>query len=201
MAQGSGGQTGNLAKVREIFVCPDAPLEVRSNLFSSASTVHYECHPILMPQLLFPWGYFPTNGALRAPYRIAKVKRSSEIAMIWDAPLEPPDWKVKYDVPVSSQLDNWAIFSSPWMLNTPYSTTRRLESSIDMTAANGPAYTNQDSINNSQTIRFRHKKDTLANALMVDGHVESFTYDPKKKPNDPLVTSLLRKNIYVNPPS
>ena len=44
-------------------------------------------------------------------------------------------------------------------------------------------------------------KDTLANALMVDGHVESFTYDPKKKFNDPLVTTLKRKNIYVNAPN
>src|SRR4051812_4906728 len=55
MAQGSGGQTGNVAKIRQLFVCPDAPLESKSDLFSSASTVHYECHPILMPQLLFPW--------------------------------------------------------------------------------------------------------------------------------------------------
>jgi hypothetical protein len=33
---------------------------------------------------------------------------------------------------------------------------------------------------------------------MCDGHVESFKYDKRKKPNDPLATTFLRKNCYVN---
>jgi hypothetical protein len=28
--------------------------------------------------------------------------------------------------------------------------------------------------------------------------VQTFTYNPKKAPNDPTVTDLLRKNVYVN---
>jgi prepilin-type processing-associated H-X9-DG protein len=207
MAQGSGGQTGNLAKVREIFSCPEAPPESRSDLYMSASGIHYECHPILMPQLLFPWTPGPTDPtgthALRAPYKIAKVRRSSEIALIFDAPLDPTNqMRVKYEVPVATAIDNGGIFSSPYLLDTPYSTTRKLEESINMTPSGSlNIYANKDITQNAQTIRFRHKKDTLANALMVDGHVESFTYDPKKKPNDPLVTSMLRRNIYVNPPN
>jgi prepilin-type processing-associated H-X9-DG protein len=52
---------------------------------------------------------------------------------------------------------------------------------------------------NELNIRFRHISDTTANALMADGHVESFKYDKSKAPNDPHVTTLLKKNIYVNP--
>ena len=102
MAQGGGGQTGNVAKIRELFVCPDAPQDVKAQQYSSASTVNYECHPILMPQLLFPW----RGDALRAPYKISKVRRSSEIAMIFDAPLDPTGgFKILYDVPVAGQID------------------------------------------------------------------------------------------------
>src|SRR5438874_5138836 len=53
MAQGSGGQTGNVARIRQLFTCPDAPIEAKADLYSSASTVHYEYHPILMPQMLY----------------------------------------------------------------------------------------------------------------------------------------------------
>jgi len=34
---------------------------------------------------------------------------------------------------------------------------------------------------------------------MVDGHVESFRYDKRKGPDDPKVTTLHRKHVYVNP--
>jgi hypothetical protein len=34
---------------------------------------------------------------------------------------------------------------------------------------------------------------------MADGHVETFTYNKRLKPTDAKVTSLLRRNINVNP--
>jgi prepilin-type processing-associated H-X9-DG protein len=57
---------------------------------------------------------------------------------------------------------------------------------------------NHDNFGNYATIRFRHMRDTIANSLMADGHVESFRYDKTKKPNDPLVSTFLRRNVYVN---
>jgi prepilin-type processing-associated H-X9-DG protein len=45
----------------------------------------------------------------------------------------------------------------------------------------------------AQTARFRHMKDTVLNALMVDGHVESFHFN-----QDPQKSNFLRKNINVN---
>jgi prepilin-type processing-associated H-X9-DG protein len=43
-------------------------------------------------------------------------------------------------------------------------------------------------------MRFRHKNDTQANALMLDGHVESFKFNKSTKKTD-----MLMKNISVNP--
>ena len=91
------------------------------------------------------------------------------------------------------------ISRSPYLLDNYPGSTIDLGSSIDLTSAMGTLYPpNQDNFGNYATIRFRHMKDTVANVLMVDGHVERFTYDPKKPPNDPHVTTLLRRNINVN---
>jgi prepilin-type processing-associated H-X9-DG protein len=46
---------------------------------------------------------------------------------------------------------------------------------------------------NPFNIRFRHMQNSVANALMLDGHVESFSFNPKTN-----VTSLVDKNIFVN---
>jgi prepilin-type processing-associated H-X9-DG protein len=47
---------------------------------------------------------------------------------------------------------------------------------------------------NPYNIRFRHLNNTTANALMVDGHVENYTFNAKDGS-----TSLLFKNFMVNP--
>ncbi len=60
-------------------------------------------------------------------------------------------------------------------------------------ATSNPAYFNTDQTPNLGTIRFRHNRNTVANALMVDGHVENYNYNPKNQ-----TTDLLRKNINVN---
>jgi len=55
--------------------------------------------------------------------------------------------------------------------------------------------TDDGSSNNMQNpynIRFRHLSNTTCNALMLDGHVETYTYNAKTG-----VTSLLMKNIAV----
>jgi prepilin-type processing-associated H-X9-DG protein len=57
-----------------------------------------------------------------------------------------------------------------------------------------PIYFNTDQDYNWATIRFRHHGNSQANALMVDGHVENYTYNPKSQ-----TTDLLKKNINVNP--
>src|SRR5207302_4381846 len=72
--------------------------------------------------------------------------------------------------------------------------------SIDVLASNGAAYTNKDSFNQNDAvgssnwgcIRFRHLKDTAANVLMADGHVETHRLS-----SDKLHSTLKRLNINV----
>ena len=76
------------------------------------------------------------------------------------------------------------------------------DDSVDMTVLNQPVnkFVNLDHPMNPRNIRFRHRKNTVANALMVDGHVESFEFNPRKASNNKTVTNFKRKNLYVNKP-
>jgi prepilin-type N-terminal cleavage/methylation domain-containing protein/prepilin-type processing-associated H-X9-DG protein len=187
---------GNTNSLRQLFVCPDAPIVIQEQNVTG-NLVHYECHPILMPQLLHPW----RTDALRAPYKISKVRRSSEIALIFDCPVDPTQGiKITDDVPVATRLDNGGIWGPAALLDS-YAGGVNPDSSVNMLGTNVNIPVNSDSAGNPGNIRFRHKKDTMANALMVDGHVETFTYDPKKGANNSRVTTLKRKNVYVNAPS
>jgi prepilin-type N-terminal cleavage/methylation domain-containing protein/prepilin-type processing-associated H-X9-DG protein len=187
------------ALIREIFLCPDAP----TGRSQATAGVHYLCHPRLMPDT---WVLSPPPTYSPPPYKLPKIKRSAEIALIFDAPLVPDgagNWKVWADVAVANQIDKQAIFSAKGLSeSTPnWGVTIKGDDSIDMTpiAQGGvPPAVNADTQGNTQTIRFRHNKDTVANVLMVDGHVEPFMFNKKKPVNDPGVTNFLRKNVYVN---
>jgi prepilin-type processing-associated H-X9-DG protein/prepilin-type N-terminal cleavage/methylation domain-containing protein len=187
------------AKLRELFICPDSP----GSSVSAANhgAVQYQCHPRLMPS--FPSGPFNPDPSkpVAKPYKLAKIKQSSEIGLIWDAPLmlQGDAWKTQYDSAVSDHIDNGACWPPRSLLNTNYAASGvSPDDSVDMRALSGGP-PNTDHPQNIQNIRFRHMKDTRANVLMVDGHVEAFTYNPKKAPNDKTVTDFKRRNLYVNP--
>jgi prepilin-type N-terminal cleavage/methylation domain-containing protein/prepilin-type processing-associated H-X9-DG protein len=198
---------GNTSQLHEVFMCPDAPGDsAKSDL--SVGMVHYMCNPRLMPQLGYGMGMDPAGpaGVALAPYKLGKIKRSSEIAMVFDGPLIPlgNNWKVLWDTPVANHIDHgrflgWDI---PYSCLTddysePSAAGMNPSDSIDMRAWGG-GLPNADQPGNSETIRFRHMRDTVANALMADGHVEAFSYNPRLAPNDPKVTTFLRRNINVN---
>jgi prepilin-type processing-associated H-X9-DG protein len=149
-----------------------------------------------------------------SPYKLGDIKRSAEVVLIFDAPLVMNSsgiWKVWSDTPVANFVDggrmqSWGNAPKTFLLDNYEGTTLAADTSIEMSARNsgnfdngpGTSYVNTDSPNNLMTVRFRHMKNTVANALLADGHVESFTYNPKRAPNDPQVTNLLRKNFCVN---
>ena len=80
--------------------------------------------------------------------------------MIWDAPLDPTQGlKIKWDVPVSNQIDNWAIYGPAHMTDS-YAGGVKATDSINLSAvggANSPPV-NSDDPNNWQTIRFRSSR-------------------------------------------
>jgi len=198
----------NAAKLRELFICPEAPLPPKySAANGSVHLLHYICHPRLMTHIGATIG---GNETLHGPYKIAKVRRSSEIILIMDASLNHLDgfgqggiYQVKSNVPVAGGIDSEGLWTGPTYLTDNYGPTGpQPNESINMNPgaiSNGsPSLRNRDNNFNPGNIRFRHFKDTVANVLMVDGHVQSFRYDPRKAGNDPAVTDLLRKNLFVN---
>jgi prepilin-type N-terminal cleavage/methylation domain-containing protein/prepilin-type processing-associated H-X9-DG protein len=196
---------GDIAKVKEIFHCPEAP-GTNDKRIGVSGAVHYLSHPRILPQISGITD--PATGKPFQVWRLGKIKRSSEVAMIFDGPLlydaTTNLWKVQWDVPIAGRLDG-AFWDKPYYFDDFTGTTKRPDQSIDITArdagnAASVKDTNKDVPQNIMTIRFRHMKDTQANALMADGHVESFTYNSKRAPNDPGVTNFLRKNCYVNRP-
>jgi prepilin-type processing-associated H-X9-DG protein len=201
------------ARIRKIFICPEAPNE---NMLSGAVfACTYLSHPRLMPQIAQPpasqkWlevdPYFWNRGNVevrKSPYKIARVKRSAEIAVLWDAPLEfvaasgttPGAFVIAQHLPVANQLDKARYYSPGWPNFTDdYSgTTAKPNDPVELIQGFQGKDTNRDVGANFQTIRFRHTKDTVANALMADGHVEAFKYNNSTK-----TSSLLRKHVYVN---
>ena len=192
-----------VAKIRQVFLCPDAPGD--ANNAANGAAVHYACHPRLMPVLVTsdPGGGGPFGPNAR-PYKMARIKQSSEIALIFDTSLEmvagADYWHPKFDSAVANFIDYAHAYPPLALLNTNYNTAPGTspDDSVDMRAwAGGPP--NSDHPDNWPNIRFRHQKDTKANVLLVDGHVETFSYNPKKAPNDKTVTDFKRKNVYVNP--
>jgi prepilin-type N-terminal cleavage/methylation domain-containing protein/prepilin-type processing-associated H-X9-DG protein len=204
------------AKVRKVFICPEAPAD--DMLSGRVFACTYLSHPRLMPQIERPGSTTPFQWLIYDPYhlshggkqvakttyKLGSVKRSSEIALIWDAPLvidtrlNPPGYVISLDgTPVANQLDNGRYYGPNSTNFTDDYTGTNLQAGdpVELTQGFQGKDTNKDVGANYQKIRFRHMKDTVANALMVDGHVEGFTYSPAKK-----TSNLLRRNIYVNVP-
>jgi prepilin-type N-terminal cleavage/methylation domain-containing protein/prepilin-type processing-associated H-X9-DG protein len=191
------------ASLREIYFCPDAPGEKIQN--SSGDTAiglsNYLCHPRLMAQLDQTSGGSPDGRS----YIISKVKRSSEIALVFDGTMVFDNvngvrlWRPYQGVAVARHIDNYGMNRPPYLFDN-WDATAVPNDSISMMPFQGASQTraNKDLGDNGQTVRFRHMKDRLANALMVDGHVESFNINPKLPMNHPQVTSFRKKNLYVN---
>jgi prepilin-type N-terminal cleavage/methylation domain-containing protein/prepilin-type processing-associated H-X9-DG protein len=166
-------------RIRATFLCPDVPVLNSQN--------------VTLPYFL--------------PYKMAHIKRSSDICLIFDASLihlagDPGDtWQQNNTIPVLSNIDGGfhsGGFNGPTKLSDNYTgVTYTASSPIDMTtnaAFNPGAVINTDSSSNISNVRFRHIKNTVCNTLMVDGHVQSFHINPITH-----ITDLLHRNVNVNP--
>jgi prepilin-type N-terminal cleavage/methylation domain-containing protein/prepilin-type processing-associated H-X9-DG protein len=215
-SKSSGSDT---AKLREMFFCPEVP---GIRMENANGNTHYVCHPRLMPTVGDDnqgkqW-YSAGFGGFKAslPYKVGKVKRAAEIAIIFDGTLQYDitnnAYRPAYDVPIGACIDNYTYpgAGGTWLLEPRMAALgKSMEDSVDMTPIGGTNTTpnvdgvgnpaNAGSYVNIQNIRFRHMKNTVANALMVDGHCESFHFNPRLPANDKRVTDFKRKNIHINP--
>jgi prepilin-type N-terminal cleavage/methylation domain-containing protein/prepilin-type processing-associated H-X9-DG protein len=197
----SGQQTTGIgdAGLRALFLCPEVSFVNTSKNFIS----NYSSHPRILPDLtqrdyLRP---IPPGGAepkLRG-YRLAKIKNPAEKAIIFDGSID----NLAYMAPVVAfALDANRKQKRPYFMENPPPNIAdpniNIGQPIDLApwigGAGAEQFINTDTPRNAGNIRFRHNRDTKANALMVDGHVESYSYNKATK-----TTDMLRKNIFVNP--
>jgi prepilin-type N-terminal cleavage/methylation domain-containing protein/prepilin-type processing-associated H-X9-DG protein len=211
---------GNTSMMRAVFVCPDGPT-LTNEFVSSDTLTEYVCHPRLMPWLTAGnenSAADPITGKFLVPYHLAHIKRSSEIALIFDAALVPDPvygWNVPSTIPVGNALDETALFYGTHLTDQygysgnsgspplPINGGQPVGLASQASPAVYLAHANTDTVGNSAgntygwssgNIRFRHMNNTQSPILMVDGHVQVFTYNSRTQ-----VTDLLRRNIDVNP--
>ncbi|MGD0461022.1 MAG: DUF1559 domain-containing protein [Tepidisphaeraceae bacterium] len=216
---GSQSQRQLLSGIRRVFLCPTAPPGGDTDY--NDILYQYVCHPRLMPYLGSPdlvgqlYENLGSNSLPLTPYRLSDVKHSTDIACIFDgtlAHMADGNWRVGGDpgIPWGGAICNgWTGWTSNGCLTDDYSLYRgqpvTSATPVTMSPGFGPGgdprainTDDGDSSNNGANeknpfnIRFRHMGDTVANALMVDGHVETYTYNPKTR-----MTSLLMHNICV----
>jgi prepilin-type N-terminal cleavage/methylation domain-containing protein/prepilin-type processing-associated H-X9-DG protein len=189
---GSGG-------VRETFLCPTV---YRPSNTPSTALTHYSSHPRLMPDLRTQdFLLFPASAPLPTlkPYKMSKVKRPAEIGGVFEGTIGSDAYMA---FSTAYALDRMQLTGrKPWMTDQYQivtSTPILPNDPIDMRGDPGIYVDardfNKDLPGNVGNVRFRHKKETVTNVLMMDGHVESFTLNPTTRKPD-----LLRKNINVNP--
>ncbi|MGD0769480.1 MAG: prepilin-type N-terminal cleavage/methylation domain-containing protein [Tepidisphaeraceae bacterium] len=209
---GSGLASTNDQGYRQYFICPTAQSNP-SNI--TAPVTNYSCHPRLMPTLYNPDYYAETqqsgfprfSGTLyQRPYKLARVQHASDIAVVFDASLSMQTgvWNASS---VAFNLDHEDILvalgpsgnkttdmTNAYSIDNNYTNQGQPVNVVSAIGGSTASDTNKDDPNNWGNIRFRHNGNTQANALMLDGHVQSFTYNPNTQ-----TTDLLRGNIDVNP--
>jgi prepilin-type processing-associated H-X9-DG protein len=180
-------------KSRQVFQCPDAPQPTALSVLQC----DYTCHPRIMPDSGTADGLSGAPDLYLKPYKIAQIQRSSEIVLIFDASVKLHEGRWTSSV-CAFALDGGRLYKSTFL--TDQYTNDLSEPGINAgdpislvpVPSGDVAFTNTDADFNYGNIRFRHMTNSQANALMVDGHVESFILSRS------LVPTIVRGNIGVN---
>jgi len=189
--------------------CPSASPERAS---ADQFILHYSAHPRLMP------GYYQANATDQfvpgnptvKPYKISKIKRSTEIVLLMDGSqyFDAPGTPTGNSHAVAAAIESWRFNGGyGWgngLLDVPPASAtwdNNYGGPID-NVVNGDVPTGYSG-NNQQNIRWRHGRNDAANFLFVDGHVGIFHVKQvaaNVSASGWVTTDLLRKNVAVNRP-
>jgi len=195
------------------------------------SVTHYLAHPRLMPNLGTagvagtPDNYVRNFGgdpnAVLQCYKLAKLKRSAEIAVVFDGSMSlltgvgqfttysgNPYYRPRQNMPIGDLISKRALGSASTALIADWSkTSYKPDDPVDMTpvdasGANPPlVFVNKDLDGNDRNFRFRHGKSDTLNALFGDMHVSTFQTSKKKlSSTPPNAGSLQCRNIMLDRP-
>lgn len=154
-----------------IFTCPVAASTPTN---TSGRILHYASHPRLMPRL-DDRDKSITPNPLSRPYKLGRVRRSSEIILVWDAMQNlTTDGNANA---VCTGLDQDGYYSNGTLNGRRWSyliNDGTVDMSIPIYAPNkdytGGAINGAYDINN---IRWRHGRRDKANFVFADGHAET----------------------------
>jgi prepilin-type N-terminal cleavage/methylation domain-containing protein/prepilin-type processing-associated H-X9-DG protein len=190
-------QVNRPQRLAQVFQDKDTPDVVGG--FGVNRIIHYVAHPKVFPQT-------SQNDSITftpiAQYRFSKMKRTSEVAIIWDqalmldptAYLDAGSYGTSTN-PVALSFNGWRFFWGwGYVMLDPTSANYGWQGYDDMTMLGGNengqtnALSDQKLWNQDATVvawdslpghvfgcnmRFRHMQNTTANLLFADGHVEA----------------------------
>ncbi len=191
--------SGNMG-ARAIFSCPEVDVVVTAE----ARLTHYSAHPILFPDLrsssLYTYVTQRVANKMLLPYRINKVTKPAEMVGVFDGTIRNASYGA-YATGVC--IDKYAMNgpAGGTLMVADFDRTsppRNADTPVDMTPTADPGnqpIVNADGLSNVANLRFRHMGNSKLNALMMDGHVESFNFKKGRAMNDS--TDMKLRNICV----
>jgi prepilin-type processing-associated H-X9-DG protein len=197
-ALGKGGATyGTQAgaentKLQEAFACPAASPDSGNTAGGLSRKLHYSSHPRLMPNLDDYDQSKPPPRPLLQGYRLGKVRRSTEIVLVFDgSQIFNQNYGNAYAV--GNGIDDSGLYKSTtangrswnYLLTKP---------GLDLGVSVKPDNRDFSSSAGSRAdIRWRHGKNDTANFCFADGHAES------RRLKASGTTDLKLSNVYIDP--
>lgn len=222
---GTANNPGNTGGFRRMFLCPELADGANFDPHDTSVT-DYLAHPRLMPviwngtQQMDPIYSTPTPIQ---PYRLSKMKRSAEIAMVFEGSVGPVTgagysnttgysggwyYRPRFGIPVATAIDDNALaYNGTHLISNRAIYTSRLGTApVRLTPINGSGGTatavNTDTVGNDWNFIFRHGKRDTMTALMADGHVQTFhTNSNLLAQPTPVAADLYMNNINLDVPN
>jgi prepilin-type processing-associated H-X9-DG protein len=166
-------EAGNARTPQKVFQCPNAELTAKSSnpAVQTERVLHYTCHPRLMPRLDDRDLSLPGQPLLK-PYQFSRVRRASEIILVWDGPqfFEQLNGNT---FAVANNLDQDGLYyAADWgWRQWNYLLVR---DGMNLDAA---IFTPNSDFNYGgsglASVRWRHQRNDSCNFLFADGHAEA----------------------------
>jgi len=215
---------------RKVFLCPEVTALGTEFDPYDISVSHFLGHPRLLPNLGTNGGAGIADNYRRAKgeptavlecYKLSKLKRSADIAMVFDGSMSPlqgvsmysnysgsPYYRPRQNMPIADLIHKTTLYAkSPWLIADPKDPNYKADQPADLTPQDGGGATppvvfvNKDVDGNDRNFRFRHGRNDTMNALFGDGHVGSFlTSKSQLAARPPLAGSLKLSNFFIDKP-